>query len=112
MAETNFPNGVSVPSGHVGNVAPIVTTTGLRFAAGSAVLSNAGTVDVNTGLTSVLYVQATPSGLLASTAGTAGGFAIATAQIKSGATVMIKGYDALGTASSVIGTAFWFAVGT
>ena len=112
MAESNFPNGVSVSSGHVGNVAPIVTATGLRMAAGSAVLSNAGTVDVATGLTTVLYAQATPSGLLSSTAGTIAGFSSVTASPKASGTLMLKGYDQMGTASGVIGTAFWMAIGT
>lgn len=110
--ETNFPNGLSVPAGHVGNVVPNVTATGLREAAGSAVLSNAGTVDVTTGLTTVLYVQATPAGPLSSTAGTTGGFVSVAAQIKAAGVIMLKGYDQQGTASAVIGTAFWRALGT
>lgn len=112
MPETNFPNGVSIPAGHVGSVTPNVSATGQRVAEGSAVLSNAGTVDVATGLTTVLYVQATPVGPLSSTAGTVAGFATVAVQIKAGGTIMLKGYDQMGTASAVAGTVFWRATGT
>lgn len=111
MAETNFPNGISIPADHVGSVAPIVTATGLRVAAGSAVLSNAGTVDVVTGLQTVLYAQATPCGALSS-AGTVGGFVTPTVTIKASGTIMVKGYDQMGTASTAAGTVFWHAIGT
>lgn len=109
MAETNFPNGISVEAGHVGLVAPF-TATGLRQAAGSAAIAG-GSANVASGLTSVLYAQVTRLGPLAAGAGTAGAFVTATAQ-PSGANIIVRGYDVQGTVSDAAGTVFWHAIGT
>lgn len=111
MAETVFPNGVDVNAGHVGNVPAYVTADGARVAAGTTIVT-AGSVTVATGLTTVAYAVACPYGQLASTAGTVGGFVVATAAVESGGSVTIRGYDQQGTASLTAGTAAWWAVGT
>lgn len=111
MAETRFPNGLDVDSGHAGNVPAYVTADGARLAAGTAILSNAGTVDVTTGLTTVLFAQATPYGP-PSAAGTAGGYASVNVEVKSAGVLLLRGVDQMGTASTASGTASWFAIGT
>lgn len=112
MAETTFPNGIDVNAGHVGNVPAYVTADGARIAAGTAILSNAGTADVTTGLTTVTFAQATPYGALSSTAGTVGGFVGANVEVKSAGVLLLRGYDQMGTASTAAGTVSWIAIGT
>lgn len=125
MGATNFPDGINAGSSagatavlQIGGTAinpPNYLGSGVapKFAAGSAVVTG-GSVNVATGLTTVSYVQATTIGPLASTAGTAGGFVVATAAPigSSGGSIAIRGYDQLGTASSTTGTVHWFAIGS
>jgi hypothetical protein len=107
MAETSFPNGVSVDAGHVGNVPAYVTAAGARFAAGTAIVSG-GSALVGTGLTSVTFALASAYGLLAGTAD----FDQVSAQPTSGGSIFIRSQSGGGTASVSAGTAAWFAVGT
>jgi hypothetical protein len=124
MGLTNFPNGINVGSAAGGtaimavggttiNVPNFVggSTVAPKFAAGSAVIAG-GSANVATGLTSVLYAQVTPLGPLSSTAGTVGGFVIPTAQPIAGGTIIVRGYDQMGTVSSNPGTVFWQAIGS
>lgn len=112
MADTNFPNGISIPAGHVGSVAPFVGRTGARIAAGTAPITGIGTVA--TGLTSVLLAVCSPHGPLL--AGSAGAFgAQLTATPGAAGAVVLTSYDG-GSATSVQstqpGTVAWLAIGT
>ena len=122
MGVTNFPDGVNAGDSagnaaelQVGGTAisPIAgVAAGYKIARGTAILSNAGTVDVTTGLSDVLFAVVSPYGALSSTAGTVGGFVSASSQVKSSGVLLIRGNDQFGTASAVAGTASWIAVGT
>lgn len=109
MAETNFPNGVSIPAGHVGNVTPNVIGTGKREAWGTVVVpSGAGGTQIASGLTTVEFVQASPYNAGAAVAGYAG----VHASSPGGGSVLLIGVSSAGTASTASGTATWRAVGT
>ena len=122
MPVTNFPDGINAGDSagvaaalQIGGTAidPVGgVAAGYVFARGTAILSNAGTVDVATGLTSVLFAVVSPYGELSSTAGTVGGFVSASSEVKAGGTLLIRGNDQMGTASTSAGTASWVAVGT
>lgn len=122
MGTTRFPFGVEIGDGTTAGTLTIggtaiqptgyVSASNVKIAAGTSILSNAGTVDVATGLTSVLWAVASPYGALNSVAGTVGGFVSCSTQTKSGGTLLIRGNDQMGTASSASGTASWIAVGT
>lgn len=109
MAETNFPNGLTVSSGHVGNVTPSVTATGKREAWGTVTVPSgtAGTAFA-TGLTTVEYVVACPYTTVTPVATFAG---VAVEVGDSGA-ITIRGVSSAGTPSTTSGTASWRAVGT
>lgn len=112
MAETNFPNGISVPASHVGNVMPNVVGTGYRLAHGTSQITGIGTVA--TGLSSVLMAVCAPHGpILAGSAGAFGAQLSATPGA-SGALVL-RSYDggsATSIASTQPGTVAWIAIGT
>lgn len=110
MAETNFPNGISIPAAHVGSVTPNVTATGAREAWGTTIVPSgtAGTA-VSSGLTTVTYVVCSPyqaSGVPAA------GFSHAAASPASGGSLQFFGVSGAGTASTANGTVAWRAVGT
>lgn len=122
MGVTNFPDGINAGDS-AGNAASLQVggtsispvggvAAGYKIARGTAILSNAGTVDVATGLSDVLFAVVSPYGALNSVAGTVGGFVSASSQVKSGGTLLIRGNDQFGTASSASGTASWIALGT
>lgn len=122
MGVTNFPDGINAGNSagaaaelQIGGTAitPVsAVAAGYKIARGTAILSNAGTVDVATGLSDVLFAVVSPYGALNSVAGTVGGFVSASSQVKSGGTLLIRGNDQFGTASSSSGTASWIALGT
>lgn len=110
--ETNFPQGISVPAAHVGNVAPYVTASGARMAAGTSPITGIGTVQ--TGLASVLIAVASPHGPIL--AGSAGAFgAQVSATPGAAGALVLRSYDG-GSATSVPstqpGTVAWVAFGT
>lgn len=125
MGVTNFPDGINAGSEAGGTAVLQIGGTAInpfnylgsgvasKFAAGSAVVT-AGSVNVATGLTTVLYAQVTALGPLSSTAGTAGGFVVPTVQPigASGGSICVRGYDQMGTVSSTAGTVFWHAIGS
>lgn len=125
MGVTNFPDGINAGS-QAGGTAPLQVggtainppnhvgaTAAPKMNFGSVVVTG-GSINVATGLATVLNAQATPLGPLSSTAGTVGGFVIVTAAPigASGGSIAIRAYDQNGTAASSSGTAFWQAFGT
>lgn len=109
MGDTNFPNGLTVDSGHEGNLYPSVTASGKRTAHGTAVVPSGGSgTAFATGLTTVEFAVASPYLGAASVAAFAG----VGAAVGSGGTVTLRGISGAGTASTANGTATWFAIGT
>src|SRR3990170_3240206 len=100
MGVTNFPDGINAGDA-AGNAAALQiggtavspvggVAAGDTIARGTAILSNAGTVDVTTGLTSVLFAVVSPYGPL-SVAGTVGGFVSASSEVKASGVLLIRG---------------------
>lgn len=136
MPETNFPNGINIgddASGTatfsiggvemtagaaelnkvdgIGGAALAYTSAGKILAAGTVIVTGS-TAIVPSGITTALFVVASPYGVAPSGAGTAGGFAAVSADLAGGGTVTIYAQDVQGTASSTAGTASYVVIGT
>lgn len=70
------------------------------------------TAIVPSGITTALFVVASPYGVAPAGAGTVGGFAKVSAGLSGGGTVTIYAQDVQGTASLTAGTASYVVVGT